>query len=112
MSKPTFKEWIHEKVENIKAIPKKAWNGIKENPEIVPLIGAGVTLVGTLAELSVHKDEMLEKREDRKTWTDPDTGLTWKLDRPLTNEENRQIMETKRLKMDVVEALDEMNVLK
>ena len=41
-TKPSFSEWIHEKVENVKSIPKRIWNGIKENPEVVPLVSAGV----------------------------------------------------------------------
>ncbi len=111
--KPYIGDWVASKWNSMKAFVKACGTVIKDKPEIaIPLVTGVVALYETGSDVRIHRDELKWRREDKRSWTDPKTGITAHFKRSLTNDEARLLYEAEVNNENVWEVLDSLDVLK
>lgn len=99
------KDQIKQKVENTK-------NWVKAHPmETALIIAAGAsTISGISRNIRRHRINKAERIKARSLY-DPHTGMTWKLKRPLTNEEKVFILHNAKMGYDYHNSLMYLDLL-
>lgn len=109
--KPYVVDYFKDLWYRIKTICKAIGLVVKDNPMILVTLGTSVVGIwGSMNDIRIHKDEMKNTWDKRCSWTDPRTGLTWWFERPLTNDENKQLYRT--AVSETAEVLDDLDILK
>lgn len=109
MEKLTLKQRAINAKNSMVEKAKKIGKEVKENPQVSAAV---IALFGTLLSLNVTSQELQMKRQDRLTYTDPNTNVTWDLKRRPKNDENAAIARAARKNENVEEVLSDFNLLK
>jgi hypothetical protein len=106
------KDAIREKIANVKEKADKATEWCKEHPvETAIVLSVGISTVVSIGR-NIRRHQII-KRENAKARTlyDPHTGMTWKLKRPLTNEEKVFILHHAKMGVDYHNSLMYLDLL-
>ena len=109
--KTSFKAKVNDFKDKVKAKTKEKFEWVKENHMVViPIFTGVVSLVATVLNVSVAKDEIKLKIEESKTYTDPNTNVKWELRKRLNNQQ-RKLLSKAAQNDNVEETLEDLDLI-